>query len=217
MSSVYTPPLDPYLDILFEDDSLLVLNKQSGLLSVPGRTDDRKDSLQLRAQDHTGGALTVHRLDMETSGVIVMAKSKDSHRALSRQFQDRKTDKDYVAVVAGRIEQDRGTIDLPMRCDWPNRPKQIIDHELGKSAQTQYQVVERHDDRTRVKLTPITGRSHQLRVHMLALGHPILGDALYATGEALAASKRLLLHAERLTITHPVTEERCQFFAPVPF
>ncbi|RED53772.1 ribosomal large subunit pseudouridine synthase A [Aestuariispira insulae] len=217
MEPIYSPPQTPFLEILHQDEHMLAINKQSGLLSVPGRLPEKKDSIQLRAQSLHPTALTVHRLDMETSGVIVMALGEEMHRALSRLFQDRETQKTYLARVGGTINQQEGTIDLPLRCDWPNRPRQIVDHDLGKPAQTHWRVLNCGPDETLVELTPVTGRSHQLRVHMLSLGHPILGDSLYAPDELKKKVPHLQLHAHRLSFIHPATGKRIAFTAPCPF
>lgn len=217
----YQPPTSPYLDILYQDDDIVVFNKPSGLLSVPGKAKEHFDSLMLRAQRVWPQSGIVHRLDMMTSGVIVMAMHKDALRHLNRQFQDRLTSKFYIAEVAGHIAQDQGEIDLPLICDWPNRPKQMVCYENGKPSLTQYRVLKREETNgvktTRVKLTPITGRSHQLRVHMQQLGHPILGDRLYAPEDVIEQSPRLLLHAQRLQLTHPKTEETLVFEHPPEF
>lgn len=205
------------LDILFHDEAVLVLNKPSGLLSVPGRRPENKDSLALRAQRWFDGARTVHRLDWETSGVSVLALDAAVHRELSRQFHDREVEKSYIAIVAGHLMPDEGEVALPLICDWPNRPRQMVDHENGRSALTRWQVVYREIDRTWLRLFPVTGRSHQLRVHMQALGHPILGDRLYADHHALHRAERLQLHAERLTFSHPQRRERVTFYSPCPF
>ncbi len=182
----------------------MVVNKASGLLSVPGRAPENKDSVMTRIQADFPSAESVHRLDMATSGVIVVTLTKAAERELKRQFREREPKKSYVARVWGHLAQDEGLIDLPLICDWPNRPKQKVCYETGKSSQTQYQVLSRDaDGSTRVKLSPITGRSHQLRVHMLAIGHPILGDGFYAHPEAKAMASRLQLHAQELCITHP--------------
>lgn len=200
----YNPPLEPWLHILYQDAHIMVVNKPSGLLSVPGRLDEHKDSVMTRIQRDYPEAESVHRLDMATSGVIVVALTKAAERELKRQFREREPAKTYVARVWGHPAQEKGMVDLPLICDWPNRPKQKVCFDTGKSAQTDYQVVEYGEDNSaRVALKPITGRSHQLRVHMLALGHPILGDGFYAHPEAKAMADRLLLHAESLTITHP--------------
>ncbi|AJI82899.1 bifunctional tRNA pseudouridine(32) synthase/23S rRNA pseudouridine(746) synthase RluA [Yersinia enterocolitica] len=200
----YNPPRDPWLQILYQDEHIMVVNKASGLLSVPGRAPENKDSVMTRIQADFPSAESVHRLDMATSGVIVVALTKAAERELKRQFREREPKKSYVARVWGHLAQDEGLIDLPLICDWPNRPKQKVCYETGKSSQTQYQVLSRDaDGSTRVKLSPITGRSHQLRVHMLAIGHPILGDGFYAHPEAKVMASRLQLHAQELCITHP--------------
>ncbi|MCW6566755.1 bifunctional tRNA pseudouridine(32) synthase/23S rRNA pseudouridine(746) synthase RluA [Yersinia ruckeri] len=192
------------MHILYQDLHIMVVNKPSGLLSVPGRAPENKDSIMTRIQADFPTAESVHRLDMATSGVMVVALTKASERELKRQFREREPKKSYIARVWGHLEQDEGLIDLPLICDWPNRPKQKVCYETGKSAQTEYQVLCRDaDGSTRVKLSPITGRSHQLRVHMLAMGHPILGDGFYAHPEAKAMASRLQLHAQELCITHP--------------
>ena len=213
----YAPPTSPYLDIKYQDEDFLILNKPSGLLSVPGKAPEHKDSLQFRVQRVLPTATIVHRLDMATSGLLVMALNKAAHRHISKQFELRQTQKSYIAVVFGQIEQESGEIDLPLICDWPNRPKQMVDHTRGKSAQTHWRVLNRQESSTRLELTPITGRSHQLRVHMLSIGHPILGDRLYAHDEALGMSSRLLLHAQTLSFKHPQLEQTMTFKCPVPF
>ena len=219
---IYQPPMTPYLDIVFQDDDIVVLNKGSGLLSVPGRLPEHKDCLQNRVQRVLPTATIVHRLDMATSGIIIMALNKPAHVNISRQFEQRKTSKSYIARVFGHVKNHEGSVDLPLICDWPNRPKQKVDHENGKQSLTHYQVLDNStldsgDESTLVELTPITGRSHQLRVHMLALGHPILGDRLYAHEQALMLSSRLQLHARNLSLAHPVTGELLAFVAPCPF
>ncbi|SEQ67988.1 ribosomal large subunit pseudouridine synthase A [Amphritea atlantica] len=204
-------------DILFADDEIVVVNKAADLLSVPGRGADKQDCLWRRVQQHYPTARIVHRLDYATSGVMVLALSATSHRHLSIQFQERKTDKSYQAIVAGRLAKNSGTVNQPLRCDWENRPLQIIDHQQGKSAQTHWRLIEQLDDASRVELTPITGRSHQLRVHMQFLGHPILGDRFYATPRQIERSERLLLHAHSLSFSHPVSGEPLSFSSPMPF
>lgn len=213
----YSPPTTPYLSILFQDEHLLVLNKPSGLLSVPGKALEHKDCLQYRAQRVFPTATIVHRLDMATSGVLVMAMNKASHRHLSRQFEMRQTEKMYKARVFGKLDNQAGVIDLPLICDWPNRPKQMVDFERGKPSQTHYRVLSYQNDVTLVELIPVTGRSHQLRVHMLSLGHPILGDRLYAHPQALEKSTRLQLHACLLKLTHPDSQQAMIFNSPCPF
>ena len=207
----------PVLRFLHIDEQMMVVDKPHGLLSVPGKGLAGEDCLIRRVQADYPDALIVHRLDMATSGVMVLARGPEPHRTLSIAFADRRTDKAYVAVVAGEMVDDAGEIDLPLITDWPNRPRQMVDHEAGKPSLTRYRVLSRGENTTRVALEPVTGRSHQLRVHMLALGHPILGDGLYAPTEVLAQSPRLLLHAERLEVPHPVTGERRSFVSPAPF
>ncbi|MFY8326435.1 bifunctional tRNA pseudouridine(32) synthase/23S rRNA pseudouridine(746) synthase RluA [Pseudoalteromonas sp. ZZD1] len=199
----YNPPLDPYLTILYQDDDLLIVNKPSELLTVPGKDPKHADCLISRVNRVFPTAKIVHRLDMATSGIICLAMNKAAHRHLSMQFQERQTAKRYIARVYGKLEQATGSVDLPLICDWPNRPKQMVDHENGKPSLTHFQVLEYEKNATRVELTPITGRSHQLRVHMLSLGHPILGDRLYAHPDALAGAPRLQLHAQMLELAHP--------------
>jgi len=262
------------VDVLFRDDHLLVLNKPAGLLSVPGRGAERQDCLIARARQEIPAARIVHRLDRDTSGVILLALDAETHRELSRMFHDREVRKTYVAIVAGIIGQDEGEIDLPMRKDLDaskktETPRHIIDHTQGKRALTRWKVIARdalppplapgstrlsspksaggalralHSQRsakswnppdppaepgadrgrhsipgTRLQLTPITGRSHQLRVHLNAIGHPILGDDIYAPPDIRAAAERLMLHAESLEFTDPWSAESLRFTAPCPF
>ncbi|WP_371376259.1 RluA family pseudouridine synthase [Thalassotalea aquiviva] len=214
---VYRPPMSPYLDILYRDDDIIVLNKPSGLLTVTGRLPEHQDCLQTRVNRVLPWATIVHRLDMATSGVIIMALNKKSHVAISRQFELRQTEKYYLARVYGQITAESGEVNLPLICDWPNRPKQMVDFERGKKAITQYKVLQKEEHSTLVELKPITGRSHQLRVHMLSLGHPILGDRLYAHDNARAMSERLQLHALHLEFAHPISGEKMVFNAPCPF
>jgi len=219
---IYQPPMSPYLDIIFQDNDIVVLNKCSGLLSVPGRLPEHQDCLQNRVQSVLPTATIVHRLDMATSGLIIMALNKAAHVAISRQFEQRQTKKNYIARVFGHVQEQQGSVDLPLICDWPNRPKQKVDHENGKPSLTHFQVLaydelSSGDDSTLIELTPVTGRSHQLRVHMLAIGHPILGDRLYAHEQALTVSSRLQLHARNLSLSHPVTGELLTFVALCPF
>lgn len=214
--------MSPYLDIIYQDNDIVVLNKASGILSVPGRLPEHQDCLQNRVQRVLPTATIVHRLDMATSGIMIMALNKPAHVAISRQFEQRKTQKSYIARVWGLVELNDGSIDLPLISDWPNRPKQKVDHENGKKSLTHYHVLSHNDSideqaSTLLELTPITGRSHQLRVHMLALGHPILGDRLYAPPEPLSMRKRLQLHALKLSLFHPSTEQAITFSAPCPF
>ncbi|MEQ9860835.1 bifunctional tRNA pseudouridine(32) synthase/23S rRNA pseudouridine(746) synthase RluA [Pectobacterium cacticida] len=214
----YNQPTDPWLHILYQDRHIMVVNKPSGLLSVPGRAPEHRDSVMSRIQADYPTAESVHRLDMATSGVMVVALTKAAERELKRQFREREPKKSYLARVWGHMAQDDGIIDLPLICDWPNRPKQKVCFETGKSAQTAYQVLSRDEDgTTRVKLMPITGRSHQLRVHLLALGHPILGDGFYAHSDAKAMAPRLLLHAQELAITHPAFNTSMHFRCEAEF
>lgn len=203
----YRPPPDTGLDIPFIDSHIVVLNKPAGLLSVPGRGPAHADCLLSRAERELGDLLVVHRLDMATSGLMLLARSKPAQSVLGRRFQVRQVEKCYLAMVAGAPPEEQGEIDLPLITDWPNRPRQKVDHEIGKPALTRYRVLQRGTERSRVQLEPHTGRSHQLRVHMQQLGCPILGDELYA-GEAVRdASPRLLLHATRLQLDHPISNE----------
>lgn len=216
---IYNPPREPDLTILYEDNDLLVLDKPSGLLSVPGKTDDLSDCLENRVKARYPHATTVHRLDMSTSGIVVMALTRAAHRHLSLQFEKRLTKKIYIARVWGHVAEDTGQVDLPLICDWPNRPMQKVDHEQGRPSQTHWRVLERESGNvTRMALMPVTGRSHQLRVHMLAIGHPILGDEFYAPDEAYFSAPRLQLHAHILEFAHPVrVDEKCRFVSICPF
>ncbi len=205
------------IQILHEDDRILVVNKPSGLLSVPGIGPEKADCLVARLQASHRGVRIIHRLDRDTSGLMVLGRDAAAHRALSMQFQDRQVKKRYQAVVAGSVAEDQGLIDLPIAKDRDRTPRQKIDFEIGRPAQTQWRVLERAEDRTRLELEPLTGRSHQLRLHLLELGHPILGDDLYAPPDALAAADRLLLHATELGFKHPQTEQPAWFRCPPPF
>ena len=212
----YQPPLWPYLDILYQDEQLVVLNKPSGLLSVPGKAPEHFDSLQYRVQRVWPQATVVHRLDMATSGVMVMALTKAAQRELNRQFQQRLTAKRYIALVQGQPWANIGSIELPLICDWPNRPKQKVCFEYGKPSLTHFRVLQRYSESSRLELEPVTGRSHQLRVHMQAIGHPILGDKFYALAKTPTAP-RLQLHAAELMLWHPASGARLQFAAACPF
>lgn len=211
----YNPPNDP-LDILHEDGHIVVVNKPSGLLSVPGKGAHLADCLISRVQAVFPDALLVHRLDRDTSGVIIFALTPHAQRSLSMQFEKRTTKKTYVARVQGRVSEKTGTVDLPLIVDWPNRPLQKVCHETGKPAVTDWRVMKQSDAETRIRLTPKTGRSHQLRVHMLALGHPILGDPLYAP-ETTTEFDRLMLHSEELRINHPESGKGMSFRAKAGF
>ena len=210
----YDPPQAP-LTYIHIDDDIIIVEKPSGLLSVPGKTEP--DCLEARIKAEHPTALTVHRLDMATSGLMVFAKNPHAQRHLGLQFEKRMIKKAYIARVAGHIAQDTGDIDLPLITDWPNRPKQKVCHEQGKPSQTSWSVMEREALATRVLLKPRTGRSHQLRVHMLAINHPILGDQLYAPDEAYAQAPRLQLHAHKLKLRLPTGGDWAEFECPCPF
>lgn len=216
---IYCPPPDSGLDVVFADEALLVLNKPAGLLSVPGRGDARQDCLLSRAARHYGDAMIVHRLDMATSGLMALARGAAMQRAVSMLFQDRLVDKRYVALVHGLLAQDDGEVDLPLITDWPNRPMQMVCRQRGKPSLTRYRVLSRDPGlrQTRVELEPVTGRSHQLRVHMLALGHPIVGDPLYGDQALQSAWPRLMLHACELALPHPVSQVVHRFERAAPF
>lgn len=207
---------------LYEDEHLLVLDKPAGLLSVPGRGPDKQDCLIHRALQHWPDALVVHRLDMATSGLLLFARSKAVQRMLGDAFAARAVHKRYTAIVHGYVETTSwAVVDAPLICDWERRPLQIVDHSVGKPSQTRYV---RHPDQanvpegcTRLWLEPITGRSHQLRVHMAHLGHPMLGDALYAPPAIAAQSPRLCLHATALQLQHPIHKQSLQIESPAPF
>lgn len=213
----------PDLTLVHEDEALLVLDKPAGLLSVPGRGPERADCLSARAQARWPDALVVHRLDQATSGLLVMARGALAQRRLSLAFAERQVHKRYQAVVAGRLSgEDWGEIELPLVVDWPRRPRSKVCHETGKPSLTRWCAigpVARTDGllATRLWLEPVTGRSHQLRLHLSAIGHPILGDELYADGWALAAAPRLLLHACEIALPHPLTGERLQWRSACPF
>ena len=215
MTFTYAPPPDPPV-ILHADHEVLVVDKQSGLLSVPGRGEDKADCLIERLRGAFPTVLLVHRLDLDTSGVMVFALTPHAQRHLSKQFEERKTKKTYIARVAGRVTEKTGTVDLPLIVDWPNRPRQKVDFEAGRPAQTDWRVVRANDTETRIRLMPLTGRSHQLRVHMAETGHPILGDPLYASGAA-ADHPRLMLHAESLRFKHPESGVQLNFSVKAPF
>ena len=213
--SSYSPPTGK-IPILHEDADLLVVDKPAGLLSVPGKGEDLQDCLLTRLERAFPTVRLVHRLDRDTSGVMVFALTPHAQRHLGTQFETRKTKKAYLARLHGRLEPATGEVDLPLIVDWPNRPRQMVCHETGKPALTGWKVLSADDDETRVRLFPHTGRSHQLRVHMLALGHPILGDTLYAP-ETAAKYPRMMLHAEELRLNHPEGGKGMKFRAPAPF
>jgi tRNA pseudouridine32 synthase/23S rRNA pseudouridine746 synthase len=215
------------MEILYQDSVLLVFNKPSGLLAVPGRGPDKQDCLSARVQARWSDALIVHRLDYDTSGIMLLARGAAAQRMLNRAFESRAVHKRYVAVVDGVLEaapateDGWGLIDLPLNLDWPNRPLHRVDHEAGKPSLTHWRPHPPGElggaPATRVDLEPVTGRSHQLRVHLQALGHPILGDTLYASPAAQARAARLLLHACELSLTHPLTGEPLNFRSEPPF
>lgn len=210
------------LTVLYADDAMLVLDKPAGLLSVPGRGEDKQDCLSARAQRQFPDALIVHRLDMATSGVMVLARGAAAQRSLNHAFASRTVTKRYIAIVDGHLAsppETWGVIDLPIIVDWPNRPRRVIDHQLGKPSVTRWRVLSHSGtlDTTRVELEPVTGRSHQLRVHLLALGHAIVGDALYGSPRVQAMADRLLLHACSVELPHPVTTEPMRFVSTERF
>ena len=210
----YAPSAEP-LKIIHEDEDLIIVDKPAGLLSVPGR--DLPDSVQTRLKDLYPDSLLVHRLDMATSGLMVFAHNKPAQRHLGLQFERRHTTKSYLAQVMGSVTGESGRINLPLFADWPNRPRQKVDWEWGKSSLTDWEVIHRGPTSTRLALHPITGRSHQLRVHCWAIGHPILGDRIYAMDDAFEAAPRLQLHAWKLGLRHPADGEHIQFESPYPF
>ncbi|MFL6696676.1 MAG: RluA family pseudouridine synthase [Vitreoscilla sp.] len=219
-AEVYRPPPDLGLEVLHLEPAFVVLAKPAGLLSEPGRGQDKRDSLLTRAQAVWPDARIVHRLDMLTSGVIVLARETLAHASLSEAFRERAVDKRYEALVHRRPVDDEGEIDLPLVVDWPNRPRQVVCHDTGKPSLTHYRVVGQTQVDgvgvlTRVALAPVTGRTHQLRVHLAALGCPIAGDPFY--GLAADGAPRMMLHASRLDLPHPLTGEPLSFSSAVPF
>ena len=215
MSDTYDPPKGD-IPILHADTDLLVVDKPAGLLSVPGKGEALADCLITRLEAAFPTVRLVHRLDRDTSGVMVFGLTAHAQRHLGMQFETRKTRKTYIARVAGRLEPKTGSVDLPLIVDWPNRPLQKVCHETGKPALTDFKVTKSNDAESRVRLHPLTGRSHQLRVHMLALGHPILGDPLYAPDTA-SQYPRMMLHAEELRLHHPESGIGVKFRAKTPF
>ena len=210
--------------ILHVDPHLVVVDKPAALPSVPGRTPELQDCAASRVQALYGDALVVHRLDMATSGLLLFARGLQAQRVLNRAFEERRVDKAYVAVVRGRPPQAQGSIALPLIADWPRRPRQMVDFERGKPSLTHWELLEPQElegsqgqDCSRVHLRPVTGRSHQLRVHLAAIGHPILGDDLYADEDTCARSSRLLLHATALAVPHPDTGQTMNFRSAAPF
>lgn len=219
VEAIYAPPRYHSPEIVYEDEYLLVVNKPTGLLSVPGRGPGKADCLSTRVQQTYPEARIVHRLDMETSGLLLFARSSDAQRQIGKLFENRKIRKTYIAVVCGKPGTDTGLIDLPLIADWPNRPLQKVDFDNGKPSQTKFALLEyeTNSDRTRLQLEPVTGRSHQLRVHLSAIGHPILGDRLYHSQDTRDQPDRLMLHACGLEFNHPQTGTRLAISCPAPF
>jgi tRNA pseudouridine32 synthase/23S rRNA pseudouridine746 synthase len=210
-------PVQAPVSYIHADDHIILIDKPSGLLSVPGRGPEKQDCAITRVQAAYPGALTVHRLDMGTSGLLLTARSKEMQRALSGLFERGEVQKEYIADVWGTPSPASGEIDLPLITDWPQRPRQKVDHDIGKPSRTLYETLSSAGGISRLRLTPLTGRSHQLRVHLANIGHPILGDDLYADGEARALRPRLALHASQLGLIHPATGESMTFESPCPF
>lgn len=215
MSDAYAPP-DVPLEVLHADHEVLVVVKPDGLLSVPGKGAHLSDCLMARIQAVYPEALLVHRLDRDTSGVMVFGLTPHAQRHLGLQFEKRQVKKTYVARVFGKVDERKGMVDLPLGVDWPNRPRQMVDRENGRPALTEWRVMRSNNAETRLRLYPKTGRSHQLRVHCLSIGHPILGDPLYAAGPARAFG-RLMLHSENLRFRHPDGGRGMSFSARAPF
>lgn len=214
---IYLPPQDP-LEMIYEDEDLVVINKPAGLLSVMGRLPEHQDSAYLRVLAQYPSAKVTHRLDMATSGLLMFAKHRDAEVAISKMFQARTVKKYYVALVQGQIQQD-GSVEVPLITDWENRPRQMVHFELGKPAKTLFQSIE-YDvttDQSRVRLEPVTGRSHQLRVHMMHIGHPIMGDKLYHPEPAKFHFQRMALHATYLAFQHPLKQSVIELESVVPF
>lgn len=227
---IYNPPKTPFLTVFYEDEYIMVVDKPSGLLSVPGREKANYDSILSRIWESYPDAMAVHRLDMDTSGLMVVGLKKESISALGRMFMQKEIHKLYYALVDGKID-DKGKVELPIRCDLERRPLQIVDFEQGKSSITLYERVDnfgvalfvnekcehKTDDISLVRLTPVTGRSHQLRVHLASIGHAILGDRFYADDKVQAKSKRLCLHAYHLEFNHPISKEKLSFETKAEF
>lgn len=220
MSQPYiVPPCDRPVEILYRDEHLLLVDKPDLLLSIPGRNPLNSDCVISRMRETFASASVVHRLDLDTSGIMVIPLDKPTHSHISRQFQEHRVDKSYQTMVYGIVEQDSGEIDLPIAPDWDNRPRQVISEERGKQALTRFEVLARFpsENCTRLRLQPVTGRSHQLRIHLAEIDHPILGCDLYAHEEALSMAKRLMLHAHTLAFEHPATGQQLTGEAPLPF
>ncbi len=209
--------MPPDCPILFSDEHVLIVGKPTGLLTIPGKGADKQDSLLTRLQAQFPDVRIIHRLDQDTSGLLVFARSLPVQQHLNQQFADRKTQKQYIALVYGHVPEMKGEIDAPLRYDPEHPPLHIVDYDDGQPALTRWQVLARQAKSTRMLLMPVTGRSHQLRVHMQVLGHPILGDTLYAPPAAIALSPRLCLHAETLEFTHPINLDTVRFTWPSPF
>jgi tRNA pseudouridine32 synthase/23S rRNA pseudouridine746 synthase len=203
------------VDIIYQDEHLIAVNKPSGLLSVPGLGEANQDCVISRMLESCPEAKVVHRLDCHTSGIMLLAVGIEAQRNLNRQFHDRQVNKEYVAIVHGVLDEQQGTIDIPMRGDPDDRPRQIVDYQQGKSSTTQWVVLSVENNRTRLLLKPVTGRTHQLRIHCKAIGHTIVGDGLY--GEDSGSEERMLLHAETIEFFHPETAERLFLKAPCEF
>ncbi|MCF8469003.1 MAG: RluA family pseudouridine synthase [Sneathiella sp.] len=212
----YAPPTEPFTDLLYADEHLLVINKPSGLLSVPGRREGYEDCIETRYQSLYPDARIVHRLDLGTSGVMMLARGDAMTRALGMLFQRREVTKTYLARVIGEMAAETGAVNLPLAKDWPNRPRQKVDFDKGKPSLTHWRRLRYKGGVSELELIPHTGRSHQLRVHMAEIGHPILGDPLYAPPEMLEMADRLQLHAATLGFSHPVTGEMLSFQVPSP-
>src|SRR5690554_327314 len=212
------PPCHEDIQIIYQDDYFVVIEKPQPLLSTPGRIPENKDCAITRLQQQFPAAELVHRLDMATSGLMVIALNKLMTSRLSKQFQQRIVEKEYIAVLQGHVEDDEGEINIPIIADWENRPLQKVCHTTGKASQTHYKVLARNaDNSSRVLFTPITGRSHQLRIHSREMGHPILGCHLYALNNSDTAADRLLLHASKLAFNHPFTGHTVVFTSDAPF
>ena len=202
------------LNLIYEDSYFLAVDKPSGILSVPGKGEDKRDCMLSRVQHKFSHTLLVHRLDMDTSGIMLFARSPEVQREISMQFERRSIKKRYVALLEGELTDNQGEVQLPIRKDMTQSlpPRHIVDHQNGKSAHTKWSVIERYNNRTRVYLYPLTGRSHQLRVHMFEIGHSIIGDPIYGDAE-----ERLMLHAERIILKHPIDEHMIELESPPPF
>ena len=214
----YQPPPNCGLEIIYQDQYLVAVSKPPGLLSVPGRGEDKTDSMATRVQAEYTDVLVSHRLDRDTSGLLIFPRGAAMHRHISLMFEKREMEKSYVAVVMGRLAQEQGEVNKPLMVDWPNRPRHMVNVANGKPAQTRYKVISFYaaNNTSRVTLEPITGRTHQLRVHMQFLGHPIVGDTLYG-GNADGSKPRLLLHAHTLDFIHPVSGKLINLISPMPF